>query len=83
MSEIYVCRCGEKTERCVQCLDQTCNRLREEKKDLQRQLAEAIKIAENAIKNWGDTAYSYGSYSDEIDLEKIKLNKLKEKGDGK
>ena len=50
-------------------------------KDLERQLDEAIKIAENAIKNWGDTAYSYGSYSDDIDTEEIKLKQLKEKGE--
>ena len=50
-------------------------------KSLERQLDEAIKIAENAIKNWGDTAYSYGSYSDDIDTEEIKLKQLKEKGE--
>ena len=34
MSEIYVCRCGEKKEPCVSCLRQTCN-------DLRSQLEEA------------------------------------------
>ena len=40
MSKIYVCRCGERTSRCIQCLDETCNTLREEKKELERQLEE-------------------------------------------
>ena len=38
MSEIYVCRCGEKKEPCVSCLRQTCN-------DLRSQLAEAREEA--------------------------------------
>lgn len=38
MSEIYVCRCGEKKEPCVSCLRQTCNDLRSQLAKTQRLL---------------------------------------------
>ena len=40
MSETYICRCGERKEPCYSCVNQTCNTLRSENKDLERQLSQ-------------------------------------------
>ena len=50
MSKIYICRCGEMTEPCWSCVNQTCNNLRECNKDLERQLAEARGFADELIR---------------------------------
>lgn len=48
--------------------------------DLERQLAEANKIAENALDRWCDTD-TYGACTKEIQVEYDKLDKLKGQGD--
>lgn len=64
---IYICRCGEKTSRCVQCLDQTCNELRSK---LKQKEAECERL-QNQIES--DAVYS----SMQKDLIEELQNKLK------
>ena len=84
MSKIYVCRCGERTSRCIQCLDETCNTLREEKKELERQLEEALGLLRHSqrrvdeIKDFAENSDLVTNYCNVL-YESIE-EQLKEKG---
>ena len=73
MSEIFVCRCGEKSSRCVSCLDQTCNMLRsqlkakeeeikkreDEYRKLRERSDEQLKAKEEELEEARDNIYKY------------------------